>query len=282
MPRILREIKTFVNIFSRSSITSIDKFLSLNPVLAYYGKIGITLSILSSEENSSFGVDIEDPGEDWYSYLLNRMMEGLNKPDDYKNFAKNKVAFITFNYDRSLEYILCDSFYHSFHQNRIEIERNIEKLIPFPIIHVYGVVTKFKTSDWPEHDYKNHYYENYLLIEELSKGIRCIGEERTGDSVKDQIKKLLPDYKRIFFLGFGYAQENFDAMGLLNNIDLTWKIYGTAKGMTDKEIKDVRNRLPVSKGAVRSVGQIHHRDPDKRIDAIIEDENCFDFLREYL
>jgi len=52
--------------------------------------------------------------------------------------------------------------------------------------------------------------------------------------------------------------------------------------MTDKEIKDIINRLPVIKGAIRTVGEVHHREPDKKIDAIIEEENCYNFLREYL
>jgi len=104
-----REIRAFVQIFSNSSISSIDKFLSLNPNAALYGKIGITLSILNSEKESRFREGV-NPQEDWYTYLFNRMTEELREPDDYKNFLKNNVAFITFNYDRSLEYILYESF----------------------------------------------------------------------------------------------------------------------------------------------------------------------------
>jgi hypothetical protein len=270
VPHTYREIQAFVQIFSNSSITSIDKFLSLNPAAAAYGKIGITLSILNSEKESQFR-EKANPDEDWYTYLFNRMMEGLKKPENYKEFSKNKVAFITFNYDRSLEYILYDSFYHSFYQSRNDIKNNIEEFVPFPIIHVYGTVAKFNTLDWPKHDYNNDYYDNYLLIENLSKGIKVIGEERVGESVKDEVKKLLPAYKRIFFLGFGYAQENLDAIDLIQNIDAKWKIYGTAKGMTPKEIRSIKNRLPIKKN---TLGEGAY--------ATIEDMNCYRLLREYL
>lgn len=269
VPRIRRGIEKFVNIFSKSSLTSIDKFLSLNPAVAAYGKIGITLSILNSENNSNFREEV-NPQEDWYTYLFNRMMEGLKKPEDYKDFSKNNVAFITFNYDRSLEYFLHESFYHSFYQER----RDIEKLINFKIIHVYGVVDEFKTSDWPEHNYKHNYYDNYLFIEGLSKNIRVIGEERVGESIKDEIKKLLPDYKRIFFLGFSFAQDNLDAIDLPKNINETWKIFGAAKGMTQRERNEARTRIN-SYFRDKSVADIL-KNP------LIKDEDSCALLREHL
>jgi hypothetical protein len=274
-----RQIKKFVDIFSKSSISSIDKFLSLNPNYAACGKIAITLSILNSEKTSRFRVDMETANEDWYTFLFNKMMDGLNKPNDYENFCKNKVAFITFNYDRSLEYILYDSFFHSFHQNRKDIEFKIDNLVPFPIIHVYGTVDKIKTINWPAHNYRAD-FDNYLLIEELSKGIRVIGEERTGESTKDQIKKLLPSYKRIFFLGFGYAQENLEAIDFLNNVTEDMQIYGTAKGMTRKEITDIIISIP-------SKNKVVMKAPDGRFiplnsSVVIENINIVDLFKKYL
>jgi hypothetical protein len=46
---------------------------------------------------------------DWYKELFNLMDEKLRGPDAYLDFKENKVDFITFNYDRSLEYFLCHS-----------------------------------------------------------------------------------------------------------------------------------------------------------------------------
>jgi hypothetical protein len=279
-PAASRDIKKFVDTFSKSSLISIDRYLSLNPATAQGGKMGITLSILNSEKNSSFREDIEDPNEDWYTYLFNRMMDGLNKRDDYKKFSENKVAFITFNYDKSLEYILYESFYHSFYQNRQDIEKNIENLISFPIIHVYGTVDEFKTLEWPGHNYRKD-FKDFFSIENLSKGIMVIGEERAGESIKEQIKKLLPNYKRIFFLGFGYAKENLDAIDFAKNVSHKTFVYGTAKGMTKKEIKDISGYFPIIPGETYYI-QETEESIDTTFRPTIKDINCLELLREYL
>ena len=48
----VQEAANLIRIFEKSSVVSIDKFLSLNPTLQRYGKIAITWAILTSEQNS--------------------------------------------------------------------------------------------------------------------------------------------------------------------------------------------------------------------------------------
>lgn len=276
-----RAIPRFIEHFKGSSIASIDKYLALNPIDSYIGKIAITLSILKSERESCFREDIKDTDEDWYKLLFNRMTSSFNKPDDYKHFCDNKVAFITFNYDRSLEYFLYDSFYHSFYEKRHDIENNIENYVSFPIIHVYGSVANISPADW----YKNgcNYYGNFNYfksVENLSERIRVIGEERSDNGIKEQIEDLLKNYERIFFLGFSYAQDNLEAIDLLKNINKkTTRIYGTAYGMKRKEIKDISRRFPVIEGETYLVDG---EEIDTSFYPKIEYKKCYDFLREHL
>jgi hypothetical protein len=240
----------FIKNFDNSSLLSIDKYLAMNPDDQYIGKIAITLSILKSEKESCFNEQIKDHTEDWYQYLYNRMTSEFKNPDHHQYFFENKVAFITFNYDNSLEYYLYNSFYHSFYQEKTVIGNNIimgdklRKHQTFPIVHVYGSVDSLLLSDW--YTGRNKYrrkFESFTTVENLSKGIKVIGEERDGNSVKDEIKKLFTACERIFFLGFSYAQENLDAIDLANNIDVRWKIFGTARGMTAREINEARSRI---------------------------------------
>jgi len=276
-----RQIPKFIEHFNGSSIVSIDKYLALNPTDSYIGKISITLSILKSERESCFREDIKNTNEDWYSLLFNRMTSSLNKPDDYKHFCENKVAFITFNYDRSLEYFLYDSFYHSFFDKRHDIEKNVEGCVPFPIIHVYGSVAHISQADWFQHNCNYYGDFNYFVsVEKMSKGIRVIGEERSDNKIKEQIKELLKNCKRIFFLGFGYAQENLDAIDLIHNIHDKTRVYGTARGMTDKEISVISSRFPEIKGETYKLedGEII----DTTFRPVIEDTSCYRLLREYL
>lgn len=243
----VENVDRFVECFSKSSLKSIDKYLALNPDHSYIGKIAITRSILKYEMLSVFRENVNNANEDWYTYLYNYMTDGFNKPEDYKHFCENKVAFITFNYDRSFEYFLYDSFFHSFNQKEVDMRKDINVLVPFPIIHVYGTVGALSLSEWFSHStgYQGK-FNNFSSIESRSNDIRVIGEDRAEDEMKEQVKKLLADYKRIFFLGFSYAQENLDAIDLPNSIDQNYSIYGTAKGMTTREINEARTRINIT------------------------------------
>ena len=262
--------KKFVDAFDNSSVVSIDKYLSLNPIFSYYGKLAIMLIISKKEALSKFREKIEY-GQDWYKLLFNRMISTFNEPSDFDKFRENKVAFITFNYDRSLEYFIYESFYYTFWEKRHDIEsafvslEGIKKYIPFPFIHVYGQVDKIK-----EHG-GSDYREKFAFsdIEKLSENIRVIGERANNIA---EIKKIITESKRIFFLGFGYAKENMDSIGILDIINEDWKIYGTAKRKTAKEIEDVQSafRRTFSKPLT------------PRFSPNIEDANCYELLRKYL
>lgn len=258
----------FVDVFKTSGIESIDKFLSLSPSFTDIGKIAITLTIFREEKTSDFyeETSLIDAKQNWYKLLFNHMTYELQKPSDFVNFRENRVAFITFNYDRSLEYYLYKSFLSAFHDKREEIKTSIEDCIPFPIIHVYGKVDEIKWHGGSE--YKADF--DLKTIEKLSQNIRVIGE-RTND-LKDEIAKIISLHKRIFFLGFGYADENMDSMGMPGLVNEEWNIYGTAKGMTNKEIDRVRSTFMknfANKGAWR-------------INPRIENKTCYELLREYL
>jgi len=276
-------LEEFINNFDGSYLKSIDKYLSLNPKDATYGKFAIALSIFKKERESKDRENITDVSEDWFAYLFEKMTSSFNKPKDYEHFYENKIAFITFNYDRLLEHLLYSSFYHSFKENRENIAKKPNDYIPFPIIHVYDVVSPLSLDSWYNRspNYRKDFFNNYETIKKVCTNIRVIGEERSGENVKDQVKKLLPDYKRIFFLGFGYDQDNLGAIDLLNNVDITWEIYGTAKGMTTKEINDVKNRLPVNRGSI-TFNHYSGEAVDTSVYATIENKNCYWLLREYL
>lgn len=267
----LREAKKFIATFDESSIESIDKFLSLAPIFSYYGKLAIIISIHKKEKLSKSRRKV-NPEQDWYSLLFNRMISSFKKPSDFNKFSENKVAFITFNYDRSLDHFIHKSFYNSFSQNRHDIESayleatsiNSNKYIPFPFIHVYGQIDKIKELGG------SNYKEKFTFqdIKRLSENIRLIGERSNNI---DEIKKIITESKRIVFLGFGYAKENMDSIGILDIINEDWEIYGTAKGMTAKEIRDVES---IIKGSSMTLPAL--RDP------YIEAKNCYELLREYL
>lgn len=268
-------LEKFINNFDGSYLKSIDKYLSLNPSDVESGKFAITLSILKKERSSRFREQV-NPKEDWWGYLFNHMTSTFKNPDDYKHFCENQVAFITFNYDRSLEYCLYDSFHYSFQQRRKEIADRIESCVPFPIIHVYGCVSPLSLTDWYDgaEDYKSDLFNSFKIIQKKSPNINVIGEERSGASVKDQVKELLQTFKKIFFLGFSFDKDNLDAIDLPKNINQDWTMYGAAKEMTERERNEARSRL-----------NEHFRDKavaNMLINPIIKDTDSCALLREFL
>jgi hypothetical protein len=120
-----------------------------------------------------------------------------------------------------------------------------------------------------------HYYQDlspgFALIENLSKGIRVIGDPSVEDA-KKEIKEIVDKSKIIFFCGFGYAKENLEVIGLPGSIDDKWKIFGTAKGMREKEREGVK----------RLLGRNYKKSAVLENWVRIEDRNSYDLLREHL
>lgn len=112
---LLREAEAFVSAFCHPmQQSSIDLFLSRNQEYSKIGKMAILFSILLAERQSGFGRDAPHPDVDWYTCLMDTMTKDLTKRADVGRFLRNKISFITFNYDRSLEHFLYDSLCASF------------------------------------------------------------------------------------------------------------------------------------------------------------------------
>ena len=186
-----------------------------------------------------------------------------------------KVAFITFNYDRSLEYFLFDSFYHSFQQSCQR--QHAGDCVPFTIIHVYGAVAPLSLMDWYNNAqyYGDDCFKYFKQVKDYCENIHVIGEERANGDIKKQVKELLQEYKRIFVLGFSFDQDNLDVIDLPNNINENWKIWGTAKGMTEREIAEARSRI-------NSRFPDYARNDPGYSNPIIKNVDSCSLLREYL
>ena len=170
---------------------------------------------------------------------------------------------MTFNYDRSLEYYLQNSLRHSFRNSTIGIEK-FPDLISFPIHHVYGVMSQLSWQDKRGSEYRSEI--GYEELQRLQSNIKVI-HERTGHDI-EVIKDLISRAKRVFFLGFGYAQENLDVLDLPNVFKKNQQIFGTAIGFTEKERREIIKKL---------------RRPKIIAEPIIEIKmDCLTLLREYL
>jgi hypothetical protein len=287
-----KEVNHFIKVFKNSNIKSIDVFMANNPMFAPIGKYIIAHEIFRYELNSRFGEDAtkeqerleslrKSPGNsnylwgtpgflggDWYFYLYNKIVEGLVGKDALPDFSNSNISFITFNYDRSLEHFFYESLRNSF--SEVSEEEIIKTLQQLKILHVYGQLALLKWQNPKDYiDYKQNI--NEAILERSAKNIRTIYEEKENPELLEA-QDLLKQAEQIFFLGFGYAPENMEVLGLPELIHpLNCSVYGTAFGMFSEEIDKKRNLF------------IHKLNTDsnifKRIN--IKDMDCLELLRRY-
>jgi len=235
----LNKAETFVKKFHNSSTQSIDLFLARNPEFMVMGKWAIIFRIFAAEKKSKFREQMEHKNLDWYSYLFERLTDDLVKKEDYTRFGDdNKVSFISFNYDRSLEHFLYVSLLNSF--SNIPVGEIKEQLNKHRIIHIFGQVAGL---DWQELDNKIEYGRDDIDIQRLADKLRII-YEKNENPVFEEAHELIRKAKRIFFLGFGYAKENLEILKIPEIIRDEQKIYGTALNFTKKEINSIQYTFP--------------------------------------
>ncbi len=273
--------REFVEAF-RDTTGSIDLFLSRRPKYYEIGKLAILYSIFHYEEKSRFGLDSHQKEGDWYSYLYERMTASSRRPGEI-SLSSNQISFITFNYDRSLEQFLYNRSINSFSEEfRSEI---LSQLKTLPIMHVYGKVADL---EWEEADIlKLPYNANPSAIDFLTdpnsnkqnlgelrshwrERIFIIDEERSNYQQHiDEIRDIIRKANRIYFLGFGFANENMEILGFPNVIHKGQRIYATSSGMTQHEIGQVQAKHMSGRG----IDSSHFH---------FEDKDCLALLRDHL
>ncbi len=258
----------FADTFCKSSTPSIDLFLARNHIFSEIGRKAIALTIWKAEINSKFREDV-DQGQDWYTYLYQRMTGKILNPEDYNLIKQNEISFVTFNYDRSLEFFLFESIKNSFTSIPSTLPPR-DALFPFSIQHVYGQLAYLPWQGQGHNTLKYAAELNNRDFNNIYNNVRVIYDRTDGDltRIKEQISKA----KRIFFLGFGFAKENLEVLGIPELLTSAQEIYGTAFGLTEKEIASVR--MTLSQNFKTKSSQL--KNPR------IKNMNCYELLREYL
>jgi len=261
-----REVATFLETFAGSPVPSIDLFLAGHPDDVWFNRLGrlaIILRILTAEQKHS----MEGAKEDWCDYLFGKLRGGLITPDDFKSrFHENNVTIITFNYDRFLEHFLFEGLQKSF--GGITPETVKDQLAHINIVHVFGQIASLPWQDPRDRiEYGRNIREVNVLL--LSKNLRIIYDGYENPDLEEARKKIA-QATRIFFLGFGYAEENLKVLALpkMEKPQATM-ICGTHLDATAKQCEDTARQLATEAGL--NISQVK---VDSRCD-------CLRLLREY-
>jgi len=200
--------------FKNSNVNSIDRFLNdQDEDEIIFGKILIMAFIRDCEKHSKFAEDIENPAFDWYKQFYNHLIRGIKSFDElsFKNFT-----IITFNYDRSFEYFLYLSIRNTYHIKKVSDEKIMNLMRALDIQHVYGKVNKMIWESEGIYDEDNtrrvycempfDYHDLYTRLD----NIKIISEVKHESF---NYKKIIENAEEVYFLGFGFLEENMEILG---------------------------------------------------------------------
>ena len=146
-----RNTQEFVDALRASGRTSVDAFLEHRPDLVDIGKIEIALDLMTHEKYTL----LFEAENNWYDYLFQQM------DCEFTDFPKNKITFITFNYDRTLEFYLFNALINSYGKKEAEVAEILNQI---PIIHVHG-----KLGNLPWQDPNGRPYSDTVIIDYQKK-----------------------------------------------------------------------------------------------------------------
>lgn len=245
MDEFKEEIKPLVKKFDDSNTKSIDLFLTRTQD-KHFIKIGtelIWLYINWYERRGNKNLRAEDSNEDWYFDFFNELTDNFITKTSLNNLTKNYITFITFNYDRSLENFLFNSFLNSFPISLDEAAQLMNN--HFNIHHVYG-----KTIDlpWEGAGISSKYFSETSLFkfQDANRNIKLIYDDRTN--VPYEIQNYIQYAEQIYCLGFGFAEINLKFLNIRRLINQETKICATSKGLhkakKDRINEFLRNNRP--------------------------------------
>lgn len=183
-------------------------------IIAHQTKVGAAVTAAQ--------VDIRAFNDDWLRFVLYKLTSHCSASCD---LANNRVRFVTFNYDLSLEMRL-----HAGLSNISLFDaRDIDNFLSGDrILHVYGklwekldhprsselkLAKKFSPNDYETMEACR---ERFDLAFEASKGIRIIGgpEKERDEAAIALARESIMLAEFVYILGYGFDENNSERLGL--------------------------------------------------------------------
>lgn len=236
----INNIKPIIEQFDLSHTNSIDLFLTRNrdSVTINLGIELIWMFIMWYERNSKLSRQIKEKDEDWYYEFFNELTSDITVREELDNLSYEKIHFITFNYDRSLENYLFVSFMNSFSLSEKETSELISKRFYFH--HVYGKVVNF---DWDISASNTSPYKDPNGVYKINNAVKMIDILYGDRKIDPNIQDLIKSRTKIVFLGFGFAKANIDFLCLRELLTKNHKIYATGIGLYESRINKIKSFL---------------------------------------
>ncbi len=241
------ELQQFGKALHYSQRYSIDAFLEKRPEYIEIGKWAIASLILRKEISANL-FSFKNQNNGCYRYLFDKLAA------DWASLKENKVSFITFNYDRSLEHFLFTTTQNTYSKSNEACANALENI---PIIHVHGALGKLPWQIKDGLAYGADFEESGKSVDKLnavdraSQQIKVMTENQSSSEEFGIALNLLSSAERIYFLGFSYHSMNLRRLrindlfrhanastGFDYNPPLE-ELVGSAKGLEESERNSV-------------------------------------------
>ena len=215
------KIEDFRMSLFHSGRQSVDAFLEHRPDLMRIGKAAMAQALIRFEmEEMLFAYN--------QSNWLREMLSRLNTTFD--DFAKNRLSFITFNYDRTVEHFLFSSLQNSYKKSDKECAA---VLVDIPVIHLHGTLGFLpwqKSKDTRPYAVDTSAESLTVSMDSIKVIHEDISDGRDDDFKR--AKSVLGDAEQIVLMGFGYNSKNIERLGIADLPD--GKAIGTCQGLGPK------------------------------------------------
>jgi hypothetical protein len=218
------DIHNFLDTFGFSGLRSVDAFLEHREEFMEIGKATMGIELLHGELHKHLW---RDDGQNWLLHLYGSMVG-----NSLEEFAENKVSFVTFNYDRSVEHFLFVSLKNTF---RCSDEETAAVLGRIPVVHLHG---RLGYLPWQNRGDVIAYGDSQIDKQKMkivTRLIKVVHEDLKDGRDEDfaLAKKLLREAERGYALGFGFGTRNVQRLDLANVAPKSF--LGTCDGMTSRE-----------------------------------------------
>jgi hypothetical protein len=227
----LKLIKPFKKHLSHSGVASVDTFLEHQPKFMQIGKLAIARALIPFENAS---VLHDSKSDHWYNHIFRKMQ------CPFEEFENNKLAIVTFNYDRSLEQYLFTGIQDLYGNN---VEECTNKLKKIPIIHLHGQLgyLPWQSSDVTKwRDYGKDTNEKFAF-REASTLIKIISKNISENLEFNQAHNLIQEGEVVYFLGFGYNDNNLQRLNIKKKRP-TNIISGSSYNLGEAEKKEIKTK----------------------------------------
>lgn len=188
--------------------SSIDALLEHRSDLDVEGRTLIASLLLEFERLGDSRY--QGTAHDWFRYLWDEMTRDAR---DVGAFATNHVAFITYNYDRLLEYKMLGGLRARYRATADQVH---EVLQAIPILHLHGSLGSLPelTSQGGVPfglDVRNKppFAEAIAAhLDVATKSVRIVHQANPENEVFAHARRLLAAAHQVFFLGFGFGSTN--------------------------------------------------------------------------